>query len=257
MKKEICTALAGLLMSAPLVADENYSNLNVGPTFFTFRGKEETMNGYKEDKGLYCGARAEFEYAKPDSIYAGLLGVYAPGAGTTTHTIQDTDVSAYTSMKVGTYLWQVEARGGKHFKVMEKSSIVPYLAGGMYHVDSSITLTSSSALGDSEKKSQTKMNWYYVAAGLSGSYAVHEMVDLALNAKLMRHLYAKNEVSINDSSSTEDMGAKWGYEIALPVKVKAGKGSMWNFQVEPFFLKIDTSKDVNVYGGRLSVQKAY
>ncbi len=256
MKKEICVALATLLMSAPLIADENYSNLNVGPTFFTFRGKEESMNGYKEDKGLYVGARAEIEYAKPDSWYGALVGVIAPGAGTTTHYIKAAPFlgsDSLTTMKVGTYLWQVECRAGKHFKLMEKSSIVPYVSGGWYHVDSSITYT----VNDAESKSGTKMNWFYAAAGVSGSYAVHEMVDLALNAKLMRHFYSKNELTVQDSVETVDMDAKWGYEIALPVKVKAGKGSMWNFQAEPFFLKIDTSRDVNVFGGRLSVQKAY
>ena len=253
--KKLIPTIALLALSSAAIADENYSNLNVGPTLFAFSGKEETVNGSKEDKGVCCGVRAELEYAKTNVFYAGLFGVYAPGATTTTHTLPSLEGEPSATMKVAAYLWQAEARMGKHFSVAKKSSIVPYLAGGIYNVDSSITHGISYT--DTEAKYSSQMRWMYIATGVSGSYSVNDTLDLALGAKLMRHLSSKNKLVQGDQEATIELDSKWGFEVNLPVKIRAGKTSIWNFQVEPFFLKIDTAKAVNVYGARMSIQRGF
>lgn len=251
MKKEICAVVAALSMSAYVMADENYSNFNLGPTVFMFKGKEKAYGMTSENTGVYCGARAEVEYSKPNGLYGALVGVYAPGAGTSSHAFpMPTGEEGSSSLKAYSYLWQVEGRGGKHF-AMGKSSIVPYLACGMYHVDSSIT----SELNGVESKSGMKMNWAYAALGFSGSYAATDAIDVALGGKLMRHFYSKNDTTL--SPDPIELDAKWGFEVNLPVNIHAKENGTWNFQAEPFYLRIDTSKDVNVLGVRLSVQKAY
>lgn len=251
--KTYLPALALVALTTSGACDENYSNINLGPTFFTFKGKEKSDATTSEQKGLYCGVRAEVEYTVPDSTYAGFIGVYAPGAQTAYHTF--TDLQTDSSMKASSYLWQVEGRFGRHIQLAKNTSFVPFLAVGMYHVDSTIKV--KTPLSDTTDASEQVMEWGYIALGGSGSYPVSDILDVGFGVKLLRHVYCSCENTLNGDTTDMKPDAKWGYEIMLPLKMRAGKDSPWNFQAEPFFLKIDTDKAVNVMGARISVQRAF
>ncbi len=249
--------IASLAMMTGALADENYTNINLGPTFFTFSGVEKDADITTEQKGLYCGVRAEAEYAQKDGVYCALVGVLAPGAQTAYHTFRTADVrkEIQTNMKFSTYLWQVEGRIGRHYKYGENASIVPFLAVGAYHVGSELRM--KSVIADKESSSELKMDWGYVAAGASGSYPFSDMLDVGFGFKLIRHLYSTQEEILNGDSTESKLHARWGYEVMVPVKATLGKGSQWNVQAEPFLLKIDTTRAATVMGARVSVQRAF
>lgn len=251
--KKYLPALALLALTISGACDENYSNINLGPTFFTFKGKEKSDAGSSEQKGLYCGVRAEVEYSIPDDVYAAFVGVYAPGAQTAYHSFTELDTSS--SMKASTYLWQIEGRAGRHIQLAKNTSIVPFVAIGLYHVDSTIKV--KTMVSDETTASKQEMEWGYIALGGSGSYPVSDILDVGFGLKLLRHVYCKCENTIGSEKTDMKPDAKWGYEVMVPLKMRAGKDSPWNFQAEPFFLKIDTDKAVNVMGARFSVQRAF
>lgn len=256
MKKEICVALATLLMSAPMMADESYSSFNLGPTFFTFRGEEPAINGSVRDSGVFCGARGEATYTIHGLVYGSLMGVYAPGANTTTQNVFGlTKDSAPTTMKVGTSLWQVEAKIGKHQPLMEKFSVVPFMAFGIYNIYSSIKLNEAS-VDAASYEATAQMRWMYAAGGIMGNYFLSSNFEVGFSAKLMRHLSIKNDKTYNGTTVSDAPANGWGYEISLPMKAIT-TNKAWCLALDPFFLKMDTSQAVNVFGARVSLQKGF
>jgi hypothetical protein len=258
-------SLATLAACSGVYADESATNFNLGPSLFMFRGQADALNASTDDQGIYCGARGEFVYAKKEGFYASLLGVYAPGASTTTHNFENLIPGMKaTTLKIATHLWQGEAKLGKHYISNFGASIVPYLAGGVYNVYSSISVgfpaqpANDATAPPTSFNSTSNMRWWYGAVGLIGSYPVHPNADIALNAKLMRHLSITNKLTqVDGTTASSSLPSGWGYEISLPIKVRMGESKNWNTQIEPFFLKIDTSQAVNVFGARLSLQKGF
>ena len=250
-------ALGLVALTAIAFADENYSNVNLGPTLFTFNGVEKDCDTSTEQKGLYCGARAEIDYLVPNNMYMGILGVYAPGAQSAYHISTSPVLKTETTsgVKVSTYLWQVEAKLGRHFGLAQTASIVPYIGIGTYHVDSSMTVKSASKA--SETSSQMKMDWRYLTLGFSSSYTMNPMLDIGIGFKVLRHFHAVQQDVANCITIETALGSKWGYEVNMPIKIETSQNSQWNVSVEPFYLKMDINSATNVMGARICVQKGF
>lgn len=260
MKKEICVALATLLMSAPAIADESYASFNLGPTFFTFRGEEPAINGAVSESGVFCGAKGEAAYTIHGLVYGSVMGVYAPGANTSTQNIVGfTKDGNPMTMKVGTRFWQAEAKIGKHQPLMEKFSVVPFLALGVYSIHSSINLSEIDPVASTSTQTvdaTSDMRWTYAAGGIMGNYFLGSNFEIGFSAKLMRHLSIKNDKTYNELTNSQAVSNGWGYEVSLPMKAITTNKS-WCVALDPFFLKLDTSKATNVFGARVSLQKGF
>ena len=228
--------------------------VDAGSTFFVVSGSEDLGNGKMENKGVFCGMRAEMEFVLPKAYHVSLLGVYAPGSQTSTQSMSIGMAMDVYEQKNHSYLWQVEAKAGKTLEV-KGFTLLPYVTGGWYHTDSSVVVTYLSV--DEPIVSQTKMDWKYAGLGLLAEYSLSPNFSLGLGAKGMKHLVSDAEISINDAVQVVDMDSSYGYEVYMPVKWWFGPQTSWYVHAEPFMLKIDAAKDVTIYGGRISFQKSF
>ena len=260
MLKKLIPSIATIALCGTAMASESYSSFDLGTTFFTFRGQEDSLNASVEDSGVFCGARGEAAYTIKGLVYGSLMGVYAPGASTTTHNVFGlTKDGSATTIKIGTSLWQAEAKIGKHQPMTDKFSVVPFLSFGIYNIYSSINLNEVAADGTTEIpaiESTAKMQWMYGAGGLMGNWYLSKNFEVGFSAKLIRHVYVKNDKTYNGMTMSSTPANGWGYEVSLPIKAIT-TDKAWCMAVDPFFLKMDTSQTVNVFGARVSLQKGF
>jgi hypothetical protein len=255
--KTLLPALALVALSTPAIADENISNFNVGPTFFAFKGKDTVGDMTVEQKGLFCGARAEVSYIQPNAMYLGATGVFSPGAQTVYHTFNSASSKqgVAAGLKASSYLWQMEGRAGKHYTISETSTLMPYAGIGTYHISSSVSQKSLKAVAEST--SEMRLDWAYFAFGGVASTTLNPMIDLGIGMKALRHFYS-NQENIQDGVATDTkLHSRWGYEISAPVKFNLGQAQGWTVLAEPFMLKMDVSHAIHVLGARCSVQKSF
>ena len=85
----------------------------------------------------------------------------------------------------------------------------------------------------------------YFMGGLRLRYTLCHIMDIGLNAKVLRTVNARQEFQFAGETAKTHQNF-WGGEIGVPLIWHIGCSQRWDLQLEPYFLRISDS----VYGAR-------
>ncbi len=181
-------------------------------------------------RGSMTGLRLGYDYISPDTIYVGTHLSFAEGWTT----VSDDNVFAQLLKGIAhiivpwdanSYFSNAEGRVGYTFKtfISPRNTVTPFIGGGEYFLNL-----------DHHRQHQT-----YAALGLRSNFGFTQSMDVGAHFKV---IYLWND--------------NWGYEASLPLTWKWGKAQEWNFQLEPYILRLNTrlSTDLicsEMWGARL------
>lgn len=180
-----------------------------------------------ESNTVFYGLRAGYEYVKPRSIYGSLEGAYAWG-----HTVTKVDGVRWWSQS--RLFANAEGRIGYSFQPIQRFLLTPYVGIGGYHFGSN-------------QWPKFDENWMYGVGGIRSVYAFGSHFDLGLNLKGMRAFFG----NIHLLGKKHGFDRFWGYEVDLPLSWHFGKSSRWDFQLQPYYTKLNTRMNEYIVGGRL------
>lgn len=160
------------------------------------------------------GLRFGYDYISPDTVYVGAHVLFAGGYST----VSDDNVFAKLFKGIGhtiapwdpnSYFGNAEGRIGYTFKtfISPRNTFIPFVGGGEYFLNL-----------DHHRQNQT-----YIAMGLRSNFSFTQSMDVGAQFKV---IYLWND--------------NWGYEASLPLTWKWGKAQQWNFQLEPYILRLNT-----------------
>ncbi len=173
---------------------------------------------YKANSAMF-GLRAGYDYLKPNWAY---FGVYAMTSAGHQSSREDVEAPIFppSHAKESGYrmLSNVEGRIGYNFKspLFVRTTITPFIGGGGFF----------NKLHDKES-----FDWGYATLGLRLNFGFTEDLDVGANLKVMN---AFNDV--------------WGFEGALPLTWKIC--NRWDFQLEPYYLRLDSKWPSQILGSR-------
>lgn len=245
-----------LLIIPALYADEapqkSYVHrFQIGPDGFWshyrsgFDGDQRGTKFSASIDGYYAGLRVGYDYLQPDALYAGTEGVVAWGRDDIHQKSSLSRLSASecptcerkSEHSHQTRLWTCfEQRLGYNSQstVFPEFIATPYLGIGWHY----------------EGTSSDHAYWYYGAAGLNTMQRFYERFLIGIALKLMYgfDIHDKSFVSI---TTTQGKKTFWGFETALPLRWLVGTSGQWDFEFEPYLLKLNLNSPQTIVGARL------
>ncbi len=237
---------------------QNPHRFYIGPDLFYMRDHINEAQTKVKLHGFLGGVKAGYDYLKPKAIYAGVDGLYAfgrerghieyysfdPYSG---HNIPYIDYSM--KYKSRTRFAHTEARLGYNFQAGSRSLITPFLGLGGYYSRS----TSSWSVEEIYIPNSTRLtsSWGYYALGMRTFFTIRPSFDLGLILKGMRSFSGRIKFESPVLDRKGSLANSWGYEIDLPLTWHLGATKQWDIQLEPYFLKLSTKDNLNIFGGRL------
>jgi hypothetical protein len=242
----------GLLILPALYADETIKTpvhrFEIGPDIFWshyrsgFEGDSEGTKLSASIDGYYAGIRLGYDYLQSDALYAGTEAVICWGRdnirkkNSTTH-LSSSNQKTKSEHEHQTRLWTtVEQRLGYNSQstVFPEFIVTPYLGIGWHY----------------EGTSSDHAFWYYGAAGLKTIQKFYDRFMIGVDLKLMYgfDVHDKRFVSI---TTTQGKKTFWGFEAALPFRWLLGSSNRWDFEFEPYLLKLNLNSPQTIVGARL------
>ena len=186
-----------------------------------------------EGSKFYWGTGLGYEYRKPWAFYAGI---------DTISTSTNGDYRAYQNdVRVSTgnnpsFFDNLDLRLG-YTLFPSNVSISPFLGIGTYFIR-----TFARDQGFLEIIP-------YLSGGLRTIFPITNLFDLGMNCKLYRA--GQSEKLYFDDTSVKHMKDIWGGEIGIPLIFYFSATRTWDFQIEPYYLRLDFAEKQNVYGTHL------
>lgn len=173
---------------------------------------------YKANSPMF-GIRVGYDYLKSDCAYFGVYAMSSVGHQSS-HEDVKTPFFPPSHAKQSGYrtLSNVEGRIGYNFKspLFARTLVTPFIGGGGFF---------------NKLHDKHSFNWGYATLGLRLNFGFTENFDMGANLKVMN---AFNDV--------------WGFEGALPLTWQFSH--RWDFQIEPYYLRLDSKWPSQILGAR-------
>lgn len=207
-----------------------------GPEFLNLSLRTNVDDIHLSGSRFFAGMRFGYEYLKPCAFYA---GVDFLGAGSDADFKARLDDEDLTWQKTEKVFGNIELRlGYTYFKCvcMQNSLLLtPFLGIGMYDVFPP----------DHYNEQGFSEDLPYVTGGLHLRYSLCYAFDIGLNGKALRTFSSEEKFKFLTRTIKSHRNF-WGGEIGVPMIWHIGCTQRWDFQLEPYYLRISG----NVYGVR-------
>lgn len=232
----------------PPIPTENYHCVSFGPDIFVahFMKEKPRADWSIIANAYFLGMRLTYDYIKPKALYLGSDAMVAIGKCRLTNKFVDED-GVYKEHNNGSPLYaNIEQRVGytSQTKFSEKTTISRFAGMGWYCERSDYN---SSAYAS---------NWFYAAAGARMNHQFSDSCNLGLNLKAMysflgTYRYMAEGWKSKMKAHKVSLANMWGYEIGVPLRWQIGAKRRWDFEFQPYFLKLDIQNNVWIAGARL------
>jgi|GEM_PF-5026665 hypothetical protein len=211
-------------------------HLYFGPDLFWVNQSPHIKGIHFKGHSMYYGLRLGYENFEPKAMYRGIDATYAFGRTRTDVTHEGEKLYKHT---VSTSFANVEGRLGYNFYSTPHLYFSPFLGLGGYHTRPYHHLRYTE-------------DWLYAALGFKMNYVFGPIFTAGLNFKGMKILYIDQHIHKGDfSGSHRNSSNAVGYGLELPLKWRFARASKWDFQFEPYYLKLNTQDNTNIAGARL------
>lgn len=184
----------------------------------------------------FYGVRIGYERLKPRGFYGAFeyLGAFASGAFKSSQN----NVHIALRDQDDAFFGDLELRGGYTFSPANWL-ITPIIGMNVY------------ATAPQEKNHDGYQEFFTCwAFGFRTKYELSSCLDSGLNLKLLRTVHGERKFKSKDIYHKEYRNCL-GVEVGLPLTWIPGCSQRWEFQVEPYFIKLDFSRKTDVFGGRM------
>jgi len=193
----------------------------------------ENIDGIRVDgSNFFSGLHFGYEYIKPCRIYAGIdiFGVGSSRDFKGKH--QGTNVAW---QKTDRGFGDIEFRLGYSFCSSPNLIASPFIGIGIYGI----------VPVDHYNEQGLQEDLPYLAGGIRFRYGLCYAFDIGLNGKVFRTFNSEQRFKLA-SETIKSHNNFWGGEIGVPVTWFIGCSKRWDFQLEPYYLRIAN----NIYGLR-------
>jgi hypothetical protein len=220
----------------------NRDRFYIGPDMFWTNQSPQLKGIHIKDESVYYGLKAGFDFLTPGSPYVGGHAQYAVGR---VHIkAEDHKATFYDDKTTGSFS-NAELRLGYNLSGADTIFITPFVGAGGYYVRpfKSINYT---------------QDWVYAAVGMKAELQLASFFSVGLNVKGTRALYLEHRVKKNKHSASQSNASQaLGYEVSVPITLKTGHAKYWDLRLEPYYTKLNTHNDSNVFGGQLNLSAKF
>jgi hypothetical protein len=188
----------------------------------------ENIDGIQvSGSNFFSGLHFGYEYIKPCSLYAGidLFGV------SSNHDFKGSVAWQKTDKGFG----DIEFRLGYSFFSCPNLLASPFCGIGVYGI----------VPVDHYNDQGLKEDLPYVVGGIKFRYGLSNAFEIGLNGKVLRTFNTEQRFKLADET-IKSYNNFWGGEIGVPLTWYIGCSKRWDFQFEPYYLRIAN----NIYGLR-------
>lgn len=193
----------------------------------------ENIDGvHVSGSNFFSGLHFGYEYLEPCSVYAG-IDLFGLGSFRDFKAKQN---EVNTNWKKSEKEFgNIELRLGYSFFSFRKLLISPFVGIGIFGIFS----------GDHYNDQGLREDLPYLAAGVRIKRGLCYALDLGLNGKVLRTFNAEQRFKLADET-VKSSNNFLGCEIGIPLIWHIGCAGRWDFQLEPYYLRVAN----NVYGLR-------